>query len=245
MDRLDCSVFADQLDALVQENLTEDGVGQLPRHAAVCRECEALLRVKKHLVSLSLEALEERVPDQWVASMHADVRSALGVGRDRARPRIRWIAPALAAASVVLLLVNGLTLRSLGRAHVRERDLVQQVLDQQRRLVEAEVDRATAARPARALRNSSLRALGPGGDLTLEGLRTLLGGLPSETPVFDASHARVLAVSRRVPAAWQDVLARLDDGSDVTAGELLNALEGLDLPGDTTVPTTRLLDLLS
>lgn len=245
MDRVDCSVFEDQLDALVRSELPEAGMAQLLGHAARCGECAALLRVREHLTSTTLVDLERQVPDAWVASMHGDVRDALHARSGRPRHRPPWLAPALAAASVALLVSNGLALRALGAAQLREQDLVEQVLDQQRRLVADGPAVPGGMRLGVAARGAALRFLESGRDLTVAELRALLREVPAGTPVISASRAGALATSGFVPAAWRDALSRLDGRGEVTAGDLLAVLEGLELSDGTSVPTTRLLELLS
>jgi len=244
MERVDCRVFEDQLDALVRRELPDEAMAQLVGHSGECRDCAALLRMQEHLVSASLTDLEARVPDAWVASMHADVRRALDVRRGRSRARFGWAVPLLAAASVALLVANGMTLRALGRAQLREQDLVGQVLDQQRRLVTAEVAAPAGALSGVAVR-AYFRALEPGRDLTVAELRALLREVPAGTPVISASRASALAKSRFLPAAWSEALSRLDGRGEVTAADLLSVLDGLGLSDGTNVPTARLLELLS
>lgn len=248
MDRVDCTVFGDQLDSLVRGELPEAGVAQLHGHASACPDCGALLRMQEHLVRPSLAELETSVPDTYVASMWADVQSALGAPSVGARRRVGWAVPLLAAATVALLFANGLALRALGRAESRALDLTEQVLDQQRRMVEAEVMGApglVGSRVGLGTRGGALRALEERTDLTVGDLRVLLAGLPADTPIIGAARARQLAQSRFVPAVWRDAMARLEAGSEVTAGALLTLLDDMDIAGDVPVPAARLFELLT
>jgi len=241
-------VFGDQLDSLVRGELPEDGVAQLRGHAAVCGECASLLRMQEHLVTPSLAELEAQVPDAYVASMWTGVQGVLDAPPAGARRRVGWAVPLLAAATVALLFANGLAFRALGRAEDRARDLAGQVLDQQRRLALLQPTQGPGLQGAGAgfmSRGSALRALQNRTDLTVADLRSLLQGLPAETPVIGASRTRQLARSRLVPTAWRDAMARLDTGGEVTAGELLTVLDDLDIPGDTSVPAARLFELLT
>jgi hypothetical protein len=207
--------------------------------------------MQEHLVTPSLAELEAQVPDAYVTSMWRDVQRAVGTQSPRAGRRVGWAMPVLAAATVALLFANALALRALARAEDRAQDLTGQVLDQQRRLVAAQAAQGAQApgfRGARAGlvgRGSALRALEDRTDLTVADLRALLRGMPAETPVIGASRTHQLARSRFVPSAWRDAMARLDTGREVTAGELLTVLEDLDLPGDASVPATRLFELLT
>jgi hypothetical protein len=199
----------------------------------------------------SLKALEDQVPDQWVSSMWDDVQGALGARPRPGRPRRRWAMPLLAAAVVALLMVNGLTLRALRRAEARSAVLTEQLLDQQRRLVGIEA--AAAPRSGRAerrvaslgAREAWLRALEGRGDLTVSDLRVLLRELPAGTTVVSASRSSALAGARFMPAAWREAFAGLDATAGVTAEELLGVLDALNLPGGASVPTARLIELLS
>jgi hypothetical protein len=249
-DPVDCLVFEDQLDAWMRGELPDEGVTQLQAHAAGCRACSTLARVGEGLSGPSLAELEAMVPDAWVDAMGERVEAALRE-RGATRPgRRSWVVPTLAAASVALLFTSGLAFRALGRAAVREEVLAEQVLDQQRRLTE---QGASAADPTRrgsvvAGRAASLRSLGREGwqgPLTVADLRALLDELPAATPVIRAANARALSGSRLIPATWREALAGLDTGRDVTAGDLLGVLDGLELPGATTVPAGRILELLS
>jgi hypothetical protein len=161
----------------------------------------------------------------------------------------------LAAAVVALLMVNGLTLRALRRAEARSAVLTEQLLDQQRRLVGTET--ATSPRSGRAERRAASLGVGPGGreawlralegrgDLTVSDLRVLLRELPAGTTVVSASRTNALAGARFMPVAWREAFAGLDASAGVTAEELLGVLDALNLPGGASVPTARLIELLS
>jgi hypothetical protein len=248
MDRVDCTVFEDQLDSLVRGALPEAGVVQLQGHASVCADCAALLHMQEHLVTPSLAELEASVPDAYVASMWYQVQGALDAPRAGVRRRVGRVMPLLAAATVALLFANGLALRALFRAESQAQDLAGQVLDQQRRLVALQVAEASGLRGARAglgARGGALRALEERTDLTVADLRELLGSLPADTPIIGAARARQLTRSRLVPAAWRDAMTRLDTGVEVTAGALLTVLDDLDISGDVPVPAARLFELLT
>ena len=248
MDRVDCTVFGDQLDSLVRGELPEAGVALLRGHAAACSECASLLRMQERLVTPSLAELEAQVPDAYVASMWKDVQGVVDAPPAGALRRTGWAVPLLAAATVALLLANGLALRAVGRAEDRAQDLAGQVLDQQRRLALLQPTQGPGLQGARTGftgRGGALRALQDRTDLTVADLRSLLQERPGETPVIGAAGTRQLARSRLVPTAWRDAMARLDTGDEVTAGALLTVLDDLDIPGDTSVPAARLFELLT
>jgi hypothetical protein len=203
----------------------------------------------------TLEALEAQVPDEWVTGMWdavqgARARSATSPARPR-RAR-RWVMPALAAAVVALLFANGLTFQALRRARAHETDLATQLLDQQRRLAALEESGARGPlrgnRVARSMlpgRDAWVRSLESGGELTLDDLRALLGELPAGTPIMDGAQAGSRAGARLLPGAWRQAFTELDTTGPLTAGDLLDILNRLDLPGSTSVPRARLIQLLS
>ena len=253
MDRVDCAVFQDQLDTLERGPLPEEALAPFREHAAGCAECAALLRMREELVTPSLGELEAQVPDAWVASMYGEVRRELarreperrGSGRTSAR---RWLVPTLAAATVTLLLANGLALRALRRAEVRADSLVEQVLDQQRRLVSLEdpTQERRGMVTAYAARSGPMRSLEGREDLTVGDLRAALQGVPGSTAVLSRSQASQLVRSRALPGPWRDALRRAGAGDEgVTARMLLGVLDDLALPEGTPVPTARLFELLS
>lgn len=75
---VDCRVFQDQLDAMVEGTLPLEGMRQMRLHAEGCPECAMELRVKEHLALPSLAELEKRVPDEMVTSMWGRVSSEVG-----------------------------------------------------------------------------------------------------------------------------------------------------------------------
>lgn len=247
MDRIDCQVFEDQLDALARDELPAEAIAQLRGHAERCADCATQLRVQEHLVTPSLGALEAEVPDVWVAGMSERVEAALQAGSPRSRRRPSWVVPAVAAAMVTLLVNVALTRNALHRAEARELTLSEQVLDQQRRLTALE-EPATAGptlNSSLAGRDGWLRSLNSQGTLTVDELRAVLSGLPGGTTLFTASQSSTLTVSRFMPAVWREAFARLQTTDEVTARDLLGVLDDLDLPDDASVPTSRLLAILS
>ena len=75
---IDCQVFEDQLDALLDGSLPDEGMGQLQLHALSCPDCAMLLRVHEHLALPSLEELEAAAPEELVASMWSTVEAEVG-----------------------------------------------------------------------------------------------------------------------------------------------------------------------
>lgn len=244
MDRVDCLVFEDQLDALVRGALPGDGAALLREHASGCPDCAALGRLGERLAGPTLEELEAQVPDAWVKDMWAGVRRELRARDGGRRSRWGWAVPALAAASVVLIALNGVTLRALSRATAVAEELTEEVLDQQRRLVEAAGPAPAAGGSAMVRRAASLRVLEARGDMTVDDLRALLAGLPADMPVIRAARVGTLSGSRLLPPGWREALGRLPADGDVTAGDVLAVLEELELPGGASVPAGRLFDLL-
>jgi hypothetical protein len=251
-DPIDCRFFEDQLDALVRGELPDHGRVALRAHAGACAACASLLRVQEHVHGPRLAALEAQVPEAWVASMWDDVQGALASPRERRamgmRRGVRWAVPVLAAATVALLLASGLAFRALRRAEAREIVLSEQILDQQRRLAELEgptVERAGAG-AGLAASDAWVRSLRARREVTVAELRAALRALPADTRLISSSRAGVLDAAPFVPGVWREAFARLDaTRRDVTAEDLLDLLDELDLAAGTSVPTARLLDLLS
>jgi hypothetical protein len=268
---VDCQVFADQLDALMQGTLPEEGVRQLRLHAESCPECAIQLKVQEHLARPSLAELEAQVPDDLVASMWGRVKAEVGegagarvraggvgprTGREGAkgrmdiRPLVRWIVPMLAAATLVLLFSTGFLFLELGRLRDREAVLAQQVAEQQHWLSELEVGASAdpvARTAALAGRNPWLRALSRQETISVGGLRTLLERMPGDRMVMSGTQLDT-AIRSRYPLATPLLRAVLDgiqsrDG--VRARDLLQVLEGLDVSPEVTVSTSDLMDLLS
>jgi hypothetical protein len=74
---IDCQFFEDQLDALLDGSLPDEGIGQLQLHALSCPDCAMLLRVHEHLALPSLEELEAAMPEELVASMWPKVEAGV------------------------------------------------------------------------------------------------------------------------------------------------------------------------
>lgn len=246
MDRVDCRVFEDQLEAWDRGDLLPAGESLLRAHLGEgCPACAELARLRGHLAAVPLEALEAEVPDALVASMWGGVTGSL-----RRRPRggldgAGWLVPALAAAVLVLVALNGAAWVALDRATARQEALTEQLLDQQRRLVTGEGAGEAAAGRTGFGRTASLRALGAAETLTVSELTTLLREIPAGTPVIRAARREALARARWVPEGWKAVLGRHASEGDVTAGDMLRMLDELDLPGGATVPAGRILELVS
>lgn len=261
---VDCQVFEDQLDALVREALPQEGKRQLRLHAADCPDCAMQLRVQEHLLGPSLEELEAQVPEGLVATVWSGVEEGIK-GRDAGRPGdgepeqgvvviphrppTRWLVPTLAAASVALLFSTGFLLRGLNQLQAREAALVQQVSEQQRWFAELAgpgVD-PVARTAALAGRDPWMRALSRQESITLSGLLTLLERMPGDRTVLSRSQLDTILESR-TPLRFRflrDAVGSLDGLLEVSAAELLEALNTLDEDEDLTVPTAELVALLS
>lgn len=248
---VDCEVFQDQLDSLKEDVLSEDAMAQLQLHAEACPECAALLRMHDHLTVASMEDLEAAVPDVFVASMwdrvQADIATQTAPGRRFGGwHRSRWLVPALAAASVLLLVSTGFLLGELGRLRGREQVLVQRVVEHERRLADLELTTASGAATRAAgfaSRRVLERALSRRESVSIGELGEVLERLPAGTTVVSAAGMEALVgkLSFRASAAWRAVREDISIEDGVHAGELLRVLEALDLDPDTQIPTARLL----
>ena len=250
----DCEVFQDQLDALQAGALPEEGKEQLRLHAESCEDCAMLLRLHEYLTLPPLDDLEAAVPDELVASVWPRVRAEIATGRSAQLRESRgwqgwgWLVPAMAAATLFLLIGSGLMYEELRELRRRETALMQQVAEQQRWL--AELDLRTASDPVArtaglAGRATWERALARRESVSVGELARLLSGLPSATTIFDASELE--ALYRRVPfwmsAALRDAAAEVRTGDGLQAGELIRLLEALGVDSTRRISTARLLAL--
>lgn len=254
MRNSDCEVFQDQLDALQAGTLLEEGMDQLRAHADSCADCAMLLRVHEHLVVPPLVELEAAVPDELVASVWPRVRAEIATGGSARLRELRgwqgrsWLAPAMAAATLLLVIGSGLMYEEVRELRQREHALVQQIADQQRWLVGLDLRTSTdpVARTARlAGRPTWERALARRNSVSVAELAGMLGSLPATTTVLDASQLEALYgnVPFWLAKAVRDAAAevRTDDG--LQAGELAQLIEALGVSSSRRISTTRLLGL--
>jgi len=258
---IDCQVFEDQVEALARGELPDEAVRLLRAHGDSCPECATLLGVQEHLVSPGLAELEEEVPAELLATVWPVVREgaaaagALGApGRPVRDPSLRaprfraWI-PALAAASVVLLLGNGVLLSRLRQSQDREEVLAQRLLEQEGR-VSPTVSTGLESRRSGLLGREGAAgwaaALG-GEDVSVGELRALLESVPGNPTVLSATQVDALLGAARLwaPASLRAATAELRGEEGVRARDLLHLLQILDLSPEQTIPTSRLRDLLS
>jgi hypothetical protein len=251
---IDCRVFADQLDALLEGSLTDEGGEQLRLHATGCQDCAMQLRVHEHLAAPSLEALEAAVPGELVAYMWPRVEERLAQAESSGRrpgpggARTAWLVPTLAAASVALLFSTGFLFRELGRMQTREARLAQQIVELEEGLAAVGRHTAVVERTARlGGRNSWVLALSRQERISVVGLRDRLRSLPADATLLDASQVDALLRSAPAwtPAAWRDALATLRGREGLSVRDLLGILESSTVSPETTIPTAPLIDLLS
>jgi hypothetical protein len=250
----DCDVFQDQLDALQAGALPEEGKEQLRLHAESCEDCAMLLRLHEHLAAPPLSDLEDAVPDELVASVWPRVRAEIATGNSARLRGSRgwhawgWLVPAMAAATLFLLIGSGLMYQELRELRRREIALMQQIADQQRWLAELDLRTATdpVARTAGlAGRATWERALARRESVSVAELARLLASLPAASTIFDASELE--ALYRRVPfwmsGTLRDAAAEVRTGDGLQAGELMELLEALGIDSTRRISTARLLAL--
>jgi len=248
----DCDVFHDQLDALNEGSLSEEGVEQLRLHAESCSECGMSLRVNEHLAP-TLADLEVAVPDELAASVWPGVEAELAVRRSKnsggrlVRRGRTWLAPSMAAATLLLGVATGLLFKELTRVQARERALAQTVAVQQRWL--AELDQRTSSNASALAAGLAgpgwARALPRREQMTVAELNELLGRLPARTTVLSTAQAEILmgAILLWTPPGWESAISEIEIGDGVRAGELVEILETLDVDPSLTFRTSRLIDL--
>ncbi len=247
---IDCEVFQDQLDSLKQGRLGEDGMAQLQLHAEACVECDAILRMHEHLALPSLEDLEVEVPDVYVASMWDSVQAEIAIQEARhiTRPRgwgsSRWLAPSLAAASVLLLVATGFLLGELGELRGREELLVQRIAEHEQRLASLEVTTSSVA-TGLVGRRAWERTLSRRESVSVAELISMLERLPPSTTIVDA--ARLESLLAGAPfwalAGRSTALDELRGADGVQVAELVRLLDALALDPELQIPVARLLAL--
>ena len=250
----DCEVFHDQLDALQQGDLSEEGLEQLRRHAGTCSECAMSLRVHEHLAVSTLADLEAAVPHGLTESVWRGVKAELAdrrgspSGEGRGGGRATWLVPAMAAAILALAVATGVSFTELTRVQARERVLARTLAEQQTWL--AELDERTSAN-ANVLASGLAgrgwaRALSRRERITLAELSELLRRLPARTTVLTAAQAETLMGVAPLWAAsgLEGAIGEAEIGDGVRADELLEMLERLNVDPDMTLRTSRIIGLL-
>ena len=268
---VDCLMFEDQLDALVEGSLPDEGLEQLRIHALSCPDCSMLLKVKEHLALPSLEELEAAVPQGFLDSMWPKVEEELRgkKGRLEDLPSVRtespssvqlpWLLPALAAASVALLLSTGFLFSELRKTAARGDQLVLQVTELRENMDELEERTQWVERTAQLAGSGRNRAraltfqFAGQESISVGALVELLQRSPPETVLLDTSELRALfGPSRQPPPELKEILAILEefispnlDDRRVSAGDLAEWLTSADIPSDLTLPKASLIELLS
>ena len=246
---IDCQIFEDQLDELLNGSLPDEGMGQLQHHALSCPDCAMLLRVKEHLTLPPLEELEAAVPEDLLASVWGGVQAGIKAqpevvplgapaGSSTNAPdvpagtsgtrRFGWAIPALAAASIALLFSTGFLFSELRQTQVREQQLAQQVVAIDRWLVDLDGESGLFERTAALAGRGKHRgralehALAGQDQVELATLIEMLGDLPEGEILFNASQVDALKrVTSRPSPEMREILAILDE-----------VLPGLERAGD-------------
>jgi hypothetical protein len=252
---IDCDVFQDQLDALDEGTLPDEGWEQLRLHAASCPECAMLLKMHEHTAAPSRADLEAVVPDDLLASMLPRVEAAIGERqavsiRDWRRGRgPGWLVPAMAAAIVLLALGVGFLFTQLQQLQGSEQVLARQVVEQQRWLAELDVRmsaNAVVRTAALAGRTAWERALARRQNVSVAELGDMLRRVPASATVLSASQLQALigGVPSWARAGWSEALSDVDRGDGIQAGELRQLLQALPVDPERTMPTARIFGLL-
>jgi hypothetical protein len=265
---VDCRVFGDQMEELVRGSLQEEGARQLRLHARDCPDCAMQLKVHEHLVLPALEELEASVPEELLAGVWTGVEARMeeaegnrGRRTSRGRPgplQRPWLVPSLAAASTVLLFSTGFLLAELKQSQGREEQLARQVGEMGEWLGRSGTSDPWVARTARLTAGRNLaRALDfgrPGQDyLELATLSRMLQAVPEDKVLLRPSLLEALTrIASRPNPSMRELMGilgepppGLGDARGVRAGDLLEWLAALDLPPDTALPKSPLLELLS
>ena len=249
---IDCQVFADQLDALLEESLPEEGVRHLRLHADVCADCAMHLKVHEHLTLPSLEELEEAVPSDLLASMWPRVtESVAGLAPSKIPRKTRpgkasWLVPTLAAASLTLVFSTGFLLSELRRAESRGMRLAQQIIQLEEGMAAGNRQTEAAERTSNlGGRSTLILALAREDRMSVAGLQDRLRKLPGNTTLLEASQVAALLENTPpwTPAVWREALEAMG-GEGISVQDLLGFLESSPLGSDVTIPTSQLIELL-
>ncbi len=270
---VDCRVFEDQLDALVEGSLPEEGLRQLHLHARDCATCALELKVKEHLLRPTLEELEARVPAEMVSSMWPAVRAEVphrpraasgsshgppptrtwrrrrGGGEASVRgPSRAWALPTAAAAVAVLLIATGVLFAQLRQVKEDERVLAGQLAEQSRLLAALDSRTGGIVRSGEPPgRTSWIRALSGQKRVSVAQLEGMLRTVPPRAVLLDTSQVEALldSPSSWTPNGWRTALGALAERESLTAGDLLRLLAKAGLDPQATVATSRLIELLN
>jgi len=170
-----------------------------------------------------------------------------------------WLVPTLAVASAVLLFSTGFLYSELRRVKATGSQLAQEVGTLQTNLAELEMRTEEVERTAELARRNSLQvrareflATGPE-SLTLGDLIEALESFSDHRVRLDASQVRTLRrPSTFLPRELREIAEILatevrSRGTfrDISAGELAEWLAKSGIPRDRTLPTSRLIQLLS
>lgn len=251
---VDCAVFRHQVEELQRGRLTAEVVARLQRHAESCPQCAMLLKMQEHAALLGREDLEAAVPEEYVTTMWERVRSHVAPPeqaterQSRGRREPPWLVPALAAASLFLLLTSGLLLGEWKRLRAREAALVQRITDNERRLAtfESGIEAGPVARTAGLAGTPTwARLLARHGSVSVADLEALVADLPAGTTVLSASDWRALEASIPVwmGSVWSEAAEAIHAEDGVQAAELSALIARLDLEPGRSVPTARILSL--
>jgi hypothetical protein len=266
---IDCQVFEDQLDALLANNLSDEGTRQIQLHALACPDCAMLVRVQEHLALPSLEELEAAVPEELLASMWPKVQAEVApqpvdapidVPEEPSGLRsFPWLVPTLAAASVALLFSTGFLFSELRQTKARGMQLAEQIGELETGLAELDPKTEWVERTAQLAGGERNRAralnyvLAGQESITVEALMELLGKYPADLVLFEASQVEnLLGTSVRPPPELRDLfgflakaMTTLGELKEVRAGDLAEWLATSGLPPDMVVPKSPLIELLS
>jgi hypothetical protein len=251
---IDCRIFQDQLERLIQDDLPHEGRELLRRHAAECPECAAILEMKTRLSEKTLGDLEDEVPEFLAEGMWGRVQGAIepgGIQRPE-RPRSRfgwgWLIPAQAAAVVLLAVAVGVLAGRLNKIQQREALLAQRISRQEQVMRTRD--------PQGAAEQESLpagwspgpqweRVLADSGGLTLRDVTVFLGSVPRGRLILPPAPAQeiIRRLSYRPPAAVAQALGRINISDGLDAGEALDLLHSYGFDPERRIPQSLIRDV--
>jgi hypothetical protein len=199
------------------------------------------------------------VPDEYVEGMWprvqkdiANLESSRSAWPGKGRVW-RWVAPALAAACLVLVVGSAFLYSELRKIKGQEQVLALQLEQQVSMLAEVrartsvpnpnEAPLAQVGEPATSRRLQ--RALSGRESVTFGELKSLLAKLPPDSELLDAAGART-AIRRVSPwgaGSWRKLAEGIQTDDGLQVREALHLIEAMDIDPNTGIPTGRLVSM--
>jgi hypothetical protein len=250
MEKHDCEIFQQRLDALEGTRPPEAELEELEMQAAGCRDCETILDACLHLAGPSRGELEAEVPAKMVDSMWTRVSSRT-IGRPSGLRRWafgRVLVPALAATVVLLVFALGFMLGEL--RHLRGiEDRMAMMIERREETIasmQARSDETPGLLASERFRGLLRRRfLQERNTYRVSELISFLEKLPQDTKILSAQEVDAL-LGRGGTAAYSPYSTRLrmvDYTNGLDAGEAILLIEALGIDTDELIPREQIASL--